>query len=112
MFVGIFLQIVLNGSPWVFYAIHLDIGRLVHSRLAGPQLVVHGIFFFNATYIVSKKNGWGELQQIPSPSFDNRERQVLDTTTMECFQRRTNLDVHSAMKCTYNLHRANLSWFM
>lgn len=116
-FVDVFPSNCIEWQPLecltgVFEAMHSDIGKLVHSGFTGSQLVGQGIYFYNATYIVPKKNGWGNLHPIPFPSFDSPEWPVPDNATMDCFRRRFHLDVHSSMKCTYGSHRANLSWFV
>ena len=64
--------------------IHADIGKLMYKGLSASEL----------------------------PFFDSPEWPTQDVATLSSFCYRIKFDANSAMKCTYGLHRASISWFV
>ena len=95
-----------------FEAIHVDFGELIYFGCLSSELVSRGIFFFSHTYVTPRRDGYGNLTPIQSPSLDSLEWPMPDNALIVATKRRMEVDVHAAMKCTYGSHKATVTWFV
>ena len=102
----------LESFTGTFEGIHADFGELLYSGYSGSELATRQIFFFNANYVLPKRDGYGKLVPIPAPALASIEWPLPDNCTLVAFKRRIEVDVQAAMKCTYGSHKATISWFV
>ena len=95
-----------------FNALHAELGKLIYSGCSASELLAQGVFFYENTYVVPKRNNCGHLVPMESPTLTSMDWTTPDETTLFCIKRRIMADVQAAMKCTYGSHRATVAWFV
>ena len=102
----------MESFTGTFEGIHADFGELLYAGYSGSKLATRKIFFFNANYVLPRRDGYGKLVPIEAPTLASIEWPLPDNCTSVTFKRRIEVDVQATMKCTYGSHKATISWFV
>jgi hypothetical protein len=92
---------------------HADIGEVTKGDRTHKQLLEDSIFFYNAWYHPNPTNrGYGRIESISLPQFDDPAWPLPDMATTEAFRAKLQEDILSSMKPNTGSRATHLSWFM
>ena len=91
---------------------HAEIGEAIKGFRSHRQLMEDSVFFYNSWYHPSTTGGFGCLEAIPLPLFDDPAWLLHDMETTEAFRMKIREDFLSAMKPNIGSQVTHISWFM
>jgi hypothetical protein len=97
----------------VLYVVHADIGEAQRGNNTHKQLLEIGVYFYSARYFPpTARSGYGCLESIPLPGFQDPEWPLPDMVTSECFRSRFRNDFQVSMKPSVGSKVTHINWFL
>jgi hypothetical protein len=92
--------------------VHAEVGEASKGFRNHKQLLEDSVFFYNAKYYPSTTGGYGHVEAIPLPDFNNVAWPLPDMSTSEAFRAKLREDVLMSMKPMTGSRVTHISWFM
>lgn len=91
---------------------HAEVGEASKGCRTHRQLLEESIFFYNAQYYPPTFGGYGHVEAITLPNFNDVAWPLPDMSTSEAFRAKLREDFLMSMKPTTGSKMTHISWFM
>ena len=92
---------------------HAEVGELIHHDRSHRELRDASIYFYRWIYAFAVGHRlYGQLEEIPLPSFNSLSWPLPDMSTSESFRAKMRLHIRLAMKPNTGSRRSHVQWFM